>query len=157
MGGRKRQVAHRPLTDREWMVLQFVAEGLSNQDIAERLTISLTTVKWYVKQIFNKLGADRRMQAVKLAKTLGLVEMGTPALSPGPALPVPLTPLIGREQEVAEVSQLLADPTIRLVTILGPGGIGKTHLALEVARQQSGQFPGSVCFVALDGVSMPSG
>jgi LuxR family maltose regulon positive regulatory protein len=66
--------AHDPLTDREWLVLQFIAEGLSNQEIAQRLTLSITTVKWYVKQIFNKLGVYRRTQAVQIARKLNLIE-----------------------------------------------------------------------------------
>ena len=55
-------------------------------------------------------------------------------LEPAP-LPVPSTPLVGRDHEVASVLQLLRDPSVRLVTLLGPGGIGKTRLALEVASR----------------------
>jgi predicted ATPase len=50
-------------------------------------------------------------------------------------LPVPLTPIIDREEETAAVTALLRDPDVRLVTLLGPGGIGKTRLAIEVARR----------------------
>src|SRR4051812_3666088 len=50
-------------------------------------------------------------------------------------LPVPLTSLIGREQEIGTVSALLADPTIRLLTLTGPGGTGKTRLALALAER----------------------
>src|SRR4051794_24180184 len=52
-------------------------------------------------------------------------------LEPVP-LPRPTTPVIGREHEIETVLGLLADPQVRLVTLLGPGGIGKTRLALEV-------------------------
>jgi predicted ATPase len=51
------------------------------------------------------------------------------------ALPVPPTPIIDREDEIAAVTALLRDPDVRLVTLLGPGGIGKTRLAIEVARR----------------------
>jgi predicted ATPase len=51
------------------------------------------------------------------------------------ALPAPLTPIIGREDEIAAVTALLRNPDVRLVTLLGPGGIGKTRLAIEVARR----------------------
>jgi predicted ATPase len=61
-----------------------------------------------------------------------------PALAPDrpPApLPVPTTPIVGREDEVAAVIALLRDPEVHLVTLIGPGGIGKTRLAIEVARR----------------------
>jgi predicted ATPase/DNA-binding SARP family transcriptional activator len=53
---------------------------------------------------------------------------------------LPLTPLVGREAEIIRLSALLSDPQQRLVTITGPGGIGKTHLALAVAGELRGQF-----------------
>ena len=49
-------------------------------------------------------------------------------------LPPQLTPFIGRVEEVAEIKCLLADPACRLLTLVGPGGIGKTRLAIEAAR-----------------------
>jgi predicted ATPase len=58
----------------------------------------------------------------------------TPDRRPAP-LPAPLTPIIGREDEIAAVVALLRNPDVRLVTLLGPGGIGKTRLAIEVARR----------------------
>ena len=62
-------------------------------------------------------------------------------------LPAQATPFVGREAELAELQRLLADPTIRLVTILGPGGMGKTRLALELAaRQVVGTPAGQVAF-----------
>ena len=149
--------AHQPLTDREWTILQLVAAGLSNREIAEQLTLSPTTVKWYIKQIFNKLGAHRRTQAVQMASELHLLEIASPEFDPRPAIPKPVTILIGREKEVNEIINLLNDPAVRLVTILGPGGIGKTRLALEVAKQLAGHQPGQVCFAALDAVVSLSG
>jgi predicted ATPase/DNA-binding CsgD family transcriptional regulator len=62
-----------------------------------------------------------------------------------------VTVLIGREKEVAEIHQLLAEPQCRLLTLVGPGGIGKTQLALEVATHLTG-FADGIFFVALQPV-----
>ena len=64
-------------------------------------------------------------------------------------LPVPTTPFVGRGPELAEVVELLADPTTRLLTIVGPGGIGKTRLAIQAANQVATSFPGGLWWVAL--------
>lgn len=61
----------------------------------------------------------------------------------------PSTPLIGREREAEEVGKLLSRNGDRLLTLTGPGGIGKTRLALEVARDAAGNFADGVAFVAL--------
>lgn len=64
-------------------------------------------------------------------------------------IPAPTTPLIGREEELDLLSRWLADDDVRLVTITGPGGIGKTSLALEVARNAARSFADGAAFVSL--------
>jgi LuxR family maltose regulon positive regulatory protein len=62
-----------PLSKREIEVLQLVAEGLTNREIAQRLSISLGTVKVHNSNIYGKLGVNSRTQAVARARTLGLL------------------------------------------------------------------------------------
>ena len=70
-------------------------------------------------------------------------------------MPAPSSTLVGRDDEVAAVRELLLRRDVRLVTITGPGGIGKSRLALEVARAVSDQFPSGVYFVPLASVHDP--
>lgn len=67
-------------------------------------------------------------------------------------LPAQPTPFVGREVELAQVAALLGNPDCRLLTIMGPGGIGKTRLALRAAAEATAFMEG-VCFVPLAGVS----
>ncbi len=70
-------------------------------------------------------------------------------------LPVQLTPFIGREAELAEIARLLGAPDCRLLTLVGPGGIGKTRLALEAAADALPTFSDGVCFVPLAPLDSP--
>ena len=63
-------------------------------------------------------------------------------------VPAPPNALVGRDRELADLQDLLWDPEVRLVTLTGPGGVGKTRLAQEAARQFGNEFSGGVGFVA---------
>lgn len=63
-----------PLSERELEVLDLIAEGLSNQEIAQRLFLSVPTVKWHTTHIYGKLGVQNRTQAVAQARALGLLK-----------------------------------------------------------------------------------
>ena len=71
-------------------------------------------------------------------------------------VPAILTPLVGREQDVASICTLLARPEVRLLTLLGVGGIGKTRLVIQVASQLRDRFADGVCFVGLASIRDPS-
>ncbi|HET9907737.1 MAG TPA: helix-turn-helix domain-containing protein, partial [Anaerolineales bacterium] len=72
-----------------------------------------------------------------------------------PSLPLALLPIIGREHELHAIGQQLQNPACRLLTLTGPGGVGKTRLALEVGHQQNNSFHHGACFVSLVGTSTP--
>ena len=68
-------------------------------------------------------------------------------------LPVPSSPLIGRERQLDEIPVVLFDPDVRVVTLTGPGGTGKTRLSIELASRMGDLFSGGVYFVELAAVS----
>ena len=141
------EVVSQPLTKREREVLSYMAEGLSNREIAARMVIALSTVKWYAQQIFNKLAVDSREEAVIRAQMLGL-PLNTqvePALRHN--LPAQLSSFVGREREIAAIRQRLQKT--RFVTLTGAGGTGKTRLALEVAALIGAEYPDGITFVPL--------
>ncbi len=71
---------------------------------------------------------------------------------PAPNLPPQPTEFVGRAEELAQVARLLANPACRLLTLIGPGGIGKTRLAVQVAQENVGAFLHGVYFVPLASV-----
>lgn len=71
------------------------------------------------------------------------------------SLPFQPTSFVGRKDELEAIDRLLADPACRLLTLIGPGGIGKTRLALAVAARQAGAFADGIAFVALAPINSP--
>lgn len=78
-----------------------------------------------------------------------------PAPEVASSLPSPISSLVGREREVAAIAGLLRQLTVRLVTMTGPGGVGKTRLALAAAGEIGDAFPDGIRFVSLSSVSDP--
>ncbi len=146
----KPKAAADTLNPREQEILKRLSTGLSDQQIAGELFLSLNTVKWYNRQIYSKLGVSSRTQAIACATGLRLPASGgsiaTLPLS-GRTLPAQPALFVGRSHEIAEIQRLLR--ASRLLTLTGVGGTGKTQLALRVAADAAGAFADGVCFVDL--------
>jgi predicted ATPase len=113
---------------------------------------------WIVERCLAKDPKQRYDSTRDLARDLAAVRdrlADAPARESEPRpnnLPVQRTAFIGREHEAAGLRQLLSRVDVQLVTLTGPGGIGKTRLALQVAGEIADQFPGGVWFVALSAI-----
>ncbi|HEX8967281.1 MAG TPA: helix-turn-helix domain-containing protein [Chloroflexota bacterium] len=135
------------------------AAGLTQEELAEQAGVSARTVSDVERGLRTTLHHDtarRLADALHLqlgtrsefeAMTRGRVLDAEPATVPG--LPAAPTPFVGRADEIESIRAMLQRPDVRLLTLTGPGGIGKTRLALEVARQMHGTFPDGVFFVSL--------
>ena len=117
--------------------------------LAEYLEIPPDQHDLFLKVARQEKGVER-LEAVQALSMPGLAPDPQPLQS---KLPLPLTSIIGREHELHLILQQLDDPSCRLLTLTGPGGVGKTRLALEVAYQMRDTFRQGACFVSLVGTS----
>ncbi|TCC21946.1 hypothetical protein E0H58_24015 [Kribbella speibonae] len=118
---------------REAEVLAALAGDRSNAQIARRLHISIRTVESHISSLLRKYGVADRHELAALAD----VAQSQP---PGFTTPAgPGTTFVGREQDRAELTRALGSN--RLVSLLGPGGVGKTRLALRVAADVADNYP----------------
>jgi predicted ATPase/DNA-binding XRE family transcriptional regulator len=126
------------------------ARGVSDLERGARRAPRLETVRMLADAL-GLLPAERA--ALLAARDVGHDESTVPAtFSVGGARtlpPTPLTSFVGRQREVAEVSELLRRADVRLVTLTGPGGVGKTRLALRAAEALAPEFADGVVFVDL--------
>lgn len=117
--------------------------------LSQALEISPEDQATFVQIARGELGVERLPSTVHDAKF-----DGKSGATPG-NLPRPLTPFIGREPELTALRQMLQDPQCSLITIVGPGGIGKTRLAIEAAFQSKELFPDGVWFAPLVSLISP--
>ncbi|GAB3810574.1 hypothetical protein GCM10027605_49140 [Micromonospora zhanjiangensis] len=130
-------------------MLALVGEHLSNAEIGARLFISVRTVETHVSSLLRKLEVPDRRALAQRAPDLA----GTGPAHAAPVLPAPLTSFVGRVTERTELTELIG--AHRQVTAVGPGGVGKTRLALAVAAQAAAGYPDGVWFVDLVPVGDP--
>jgi predicted ATPase/DNA-binding SARP family transcriptional activator len=116
---------------------------------------ALETMRVGRQLLVDELGIEpgpelRRLERMILAHDSAL---GADRPGPGPVgrLPAPANKKIGRGGELAEIGELMVHPDVRLVTLVGPSGVGKTRLALEAGRAVAGRFPAGAVHVSLDG------
>ena len=111
------------------------------------------------RTLVDELGVEPSLELRDLQHAILNQDPGLQPPSPDPLtgveVPTPATRLIGRERELGEVQRLLGSPDVRLVTITGPGGIGKTRLALEVGARSDETFVNGVVFVGLAALADP--
>ncbi len=156
-----------------WLKKRRKALDLTQSALADRVGCSLATIE--------KIESEERRPSTQIAELLadaleiptneretflqiarrlksdvGLASV-SPIVSPPVKtnVPIPPTPLIGRESELDGIRHLLANPECRLVSLTGQGGIGKTRLGIEFAIRQRDSFPGGVYYVALASINSP--
>ena len=139
------------------------AAGLTQEELASRAGLSAKNISdlergerkrpypHTVRSLADALELSESERAVLVAAVpkRGDEDRAAPAVAPEPALPMPPTPLVGRERELKEIETFLAQPEVRLLTLTGIGGVGKTRLAIATAHKVEEHFPGGVAFVAL--------
>jgi predicted ATPase/DNA-binding CsgD family transcriptional regulator len=154
---------HDTISPREAEILGELGNHLTNAQIAQKLHISVRTVESHVSALLRKLGAASRrdlaargLQAITpmdgSSETRAALAQTTAPLRHN--IPSQASSFVGRESELARVTELLEQA--RLVTLSGPGGVGKTRLALQVAVAQLESRRGGVWFVDLASLSDPS-
>ncbi|MCC7208193.1 MAG: protein kinase [Anaerolineae bacterium] len=152
------------LTPREHEILHLIIDGLSNKEIAQRLTVALSTVKWYVNQIYGKLGVRSRVQAIVRGRELALIVRPGQVTTQAPVPTEDFCPknpykglhafqsadhqdFFGREKVTAKLVKRLAEggEYSRFLAVVGPSGSGKSSLVKAglIPALWRGDLPGS--------------
>ncbi len=142
----RRILAYDPLREAAYRQLMRVLAG------ADQRSAALNTYETCRRVLATELGLAPSAETVTLAEQIR-ARVSVEAHPAHAALPPVLTRFFGRQQECARLVDLLSRRTVRLVTLAGPGGVGKTRLAIEVARRLAGTFAHDICLVELAGVA----
>lgn len=97
------------------------------------------------------------LEKVQAGNVAAEVRPGPDRLATAPPLPRPQTPFLGRDEEMARIAERLDHPDCRLLTLVGPGGVGKTRLALQTAREKGAEFRQGAVFAPLAAADTAAG
>jgi predicted ATPase/DNA-binding SARP family transcriptional activator len=139
-------------------------DGFDEDALASYLDLALRTgdttaakslYQAFAKVLKRELGIEPSSATQQLALRLDTGKAAT-FQQPAPViLPTDTTSFIGRDLELAEINNLLSKPLCQLLTLLGPGGVGKTRLAVQAAKELAGKYADGVIFVALESLKRP--
>ena len=163
----------RPLTFGDLLRHHRIAAGWTQEELAERANVSPRAISNYeggatlrpqretVRLLADALGLSEEDRALLTASVTAqranaIASLPARTAPPTPSnVPAPLAPLLGREADLLSLTTALAQGDVRLMTVVGPGGVGKTRLALAAAAAMHGAYADGVYFVSLAPVREP--
>jgi predicted ATPase/DNA-binding SARP family transcriptional activator len=147
----------------DFLAEEVVQTCMKAQALAGQKTAALQTFTTFKKQLRDELEMEPLEETLGLFEEINNLSTSLPKLPLAATsevkttyttnLPQMLTPFVGRTLELLELANLLAESETRLVTLLGPGGIGKSRLSLRLLEEQAEKFSGGVAFVRLASLS----